>query len=264
MGNGPKAVLIAAVLLLWAGATASATIITFDFNSGHASSPNLASSAGNTGVQSYMNAELLAQLGAGKTVTVTGAQANQSYTGDGHVVGPGNGSTSLTLGNSDGGVQNANANDNFIDNVSGITTIMMTFNFKIYGVSFDFEIFPDGTCKTGIRCGVNQPDLSLFADGNLVFGKILGVQPGNPGAPYLHSPNSGSSNNEQAPQYLGQSGNIALNGVTKLEFVDWPATIGVDNLKVSNQVPEPASIILLGSGLLVSLTLVRRKMRKQQ
>lgn len=239
--------------------TARATTVTFDFNS-----PGLAGNANNAGVQTYLNAQLLAQLGAGNTVAVTGSKADHSYNGDGHVVGPGNGSTSLTLGNSDGGVQNANSKDNFIDNVSGITEIMMTFNFKICGISFDYEIFPDGTCTTGVNCGVNQPDFSVLADGTLVFGKILGVQPGNPGAPYLHSPNSGSVNNERAPQFLGQSGYIPLNGVKKLEFVDWPATIAVDNLKISNQVPEPASIVLLGSSLLVAMTAMRRKTRKQQ
>src|SRR5579859_1035840 len=258
VGKGSKGFLSAAGLfVLAAGVTARATTVTFYFHA-----PNLSRSADNAGVQTYLNAQLLAQLGAGATVAVTGSKADHSYTGDGHVVGPGNGSTSLALGNSDGGVQNANANDNFIDNVSGITEIMMTFNFKSYGISFDFEIFPDRTCQTGVNCGVNQPDFSVVADGNLVFGKILGVQPGNPGAPYLHSPNSGSLNNEHAPQFLGQSGYIPLNGVTKLEFVDWPATIGVDNLKINNQVPEPASIVLLGSGLLVSMAMMRR--RKQQ
>jgi len=99
------------------------------------------------------------------------------------------------------------------------------------------------------------------ADGTPVFGKVLGVQPGNPGASYLHSPNSGSVNNEKAPQYLGTSIYVPLNGVTKLEFVDWPATIGVDNLKTTNQVPEPGSIVVLGSSLLASLPCL--KMRKK-
>jgi len=50
----------------------------------------------------------------------------------------------LTLGTSDAGIQNAIPRDNFIDNVADMTEIVMQFNFKIYGISFDYEIFPDG------------------------------------------------------------------------------------------------------------------------
>ena len=42
----------------------------------------------------------------------------------------------------------------------------------------------------------------------------------------------------------------------KLEFVDWPVTIGVDNLDISTTppvivqaVPEPASMLLMATGL---------------
>jgi hypothetical protein len=44
--------------------------------------------------------------------------------------------------------------------------------------------------------------------------------------------------------------------VNKLEFVDWPVTIGVDNLDIGTTpprdlqaVPEPASMLLMATGL---------------
>src|SRR5712691_2409395 len=68
--------------------------------------------------------------------------------------GAGNGSVSLTLATSDGTTQHLNTKDTFIDNVSSSTAISMTFSgLKIYSVSFDYEIFPDGTCPTGNNCG---------------------------------------------------------------------------------------------------------------
>jgi len=244
------AVMVGASTLL-ASASLRADSVVFDFNS-------LANGAGNSTVQSYMNSK----LGAAGSVVVGGSQASNAYTGDGHVVGPGNGSTSLTLATSDGTTQHLSTKDTFIDNVSSSTEISMTFSgLKIYGVSFDYEIFPDGTCPTGTGCSSNFPDFTFNADGTLVF-NTLGVMPGNPGAPYTHSPASGSSGTERAPQFLGQSGTWSFpNGVTKLEFVDWPATIGIDNLKITTTTPEPATMTLIGVGML-GLTSLRRRLIK--
>ncbi len=247
-----KSVLFAVVLsILGGGISARADTITFDFNS-------LANGAGNSSVQSYMNGV----LGADGTVTVSGSLASNSYTGDGHVVGPGNGSTSLTLGTSDGTTQHLTTHDTFIQNTSSSSKIVMNFSgLQIYSVGFNYEIFPDGTCATGVNCGSNWPDFSFMANGLLIF-ETLGVMPGNSGAPYLHSPNSGASGTEKAPQFLGQSGTIIFqNGVTNLQFVDWPATIGIDNLVVTTNVPEPGSLTLFGTGLLSLFGVVRRRLR---
>lgn len=237
--------LAAAISLLGAGESAHAGSITFDFNA-------LANGANNTSVQTYMNGA----LGGGQSVIVTGSQASTNYNGDGHVVGPGSGGTSLTLGTSDGSTQHLTTNDAFIDNVSSATEITMKFNFKIYSVRFDYEIFPDGTCPTGTNCGSNWPDFTFKADTVQQF-KTMAVMPGNPGAPYLHSPASGGST-ELAPQFLGQSGTWFFpTGVTYLEFMDWPATVGIDNLTIN--VPEPATLLLFAGGFLIFLALPRRR-----
>jgi len=235
-----------AVVLLLAGPSAHAFLITFDFNA-------LSDGASNSSVQTYMRNLITATPGApaGATVTVTGAVAEKNYTGDNHVVGPVSGSTvtAETLGTSDGGVHHNGALDAFIINNSSSTTITMTFNFAIHSLMFDYEIFPDGTCPTS-PCPGNWPDFTFKADGVLQF-QTLGILPGTLGT-YPHSPNSGAVTNEPAPQFLGKTAYLLFpNGVTKLEFIDWPRTIGIDNLTVDPPtVPAPGSLVLMLVGLL--------------
>jgi hypothetical protein len=229
------------------------TSFTFDFN-GVVLNP-VTKTGNNYAVQTYMQGV----LGAAGTVTVTGAVAQQSYNGDGHVVGPivSGQPVSETLGTSNGGVHHNGGYDTFITNVGGATSpndkIIMTFSFPIYSLSFDFEIFPDGSCPDlSGHCGAgnaNLPDLELWAGTSSValVKQWSGAVPASPG--YVHSPSSGSTLNENAPQLLGQSGVFSFpGGVTTLEFVDWPQLIGVDNVQV-NAVPEPSTLLLLGSGL---------------
>jgi hypothetical protein len=227
----------------------------FSFDNG-----SLANGSSDSAIQGYMNSK----LSGGASVVVSGAVASNSYDGDGHVIGPGNGSTSLTLGTSDGGTAHLSTKDLFITNIANSSTeIKMVFTgLSILNVSFDYEIFPDGTCATGHNCGSNWPDFTFDANGNVVF-HTLATQPAN----HSHSPASGSSSTELAPQFLGQSGTINFaSGVSTLEFLDWPATIGIDNLVItydphgpSTPIPEPVSFALAGTGLIGIYFLRRRK-----
>jgi len=271
-------VLIAGLFLL-ASPVVKADTFTFNFNS-------LASGASASAIATYMDGV----MSCSNCVTVTGAVADQTYNGDGHVTGPGNGSKSLTLGTSNGATaSNSNSTvnssyDTFIANTSDSSqqiasaiTIKFT-GVTISNVSFDYEIFPDGTCPqlTHSSCGgyavggiyPNQPDFE-FATGasntpDTAFGTNgtqYGVAPGTTNGTGVHSPNSGSGGTELAPQYIGTFSG-SLSGASQLDFIDWPATIGIDNLVITTTTPEPGSLLLFGSGLIGVAGIIRRKLQK--
>jgi hypothetical protein len=242
-------------LLVGTGSPVSAAPIVFDFNT-------LADGASNTKVQQYMNAVILAELGLANGVTVTGSKAEKNYIGDGFVVGPvvGNAVTALTLGNSDFGIQHPLPYDTFLVNHDSIK-ITMTFAFPIYNASFDYEIFPNGSCENPNdnfpnpkgKCSV-WPDFTFKAGDTTSTSTVLYVTSQDPSLAgyigYTHSPQSGPINQEKAPQLLATSEMFVFPaGVTKLEFYDWPEMIGIDNLTVNQQVPEPGILLLLGVGL---------------
>ena len=239
---------------------AVAGTLTFEFGT-------LSNAATDAQIQSFMNTA----LGANGSVVVKGAVASNSYTGDSHVTGPVTGTrtkhySSYTLAGLDPA-----GHGTFIMNDTGHSSnnILMTFSgFTISSISFDLEIFPDGTC-TALKpssCGgtgnPNQPDLTLLANGSEVE-QWLALTPNKPGSSNginasLYADSPAMHGGETAPQLLGSSGLVTLPAnTTILDFQDWPATIAINNLAVnftppasrSGSVPEPGTFALLGSAL---------------
>ncbi len=292
-----------ALLFFATAAVASATSVTFTFDTQTINGTTingLSDTASIGAIQTYMNQVLSAAGCVGCSVSVTGAAADTTYNGEGNVVG--SGAKSLTLGTSNNATSNssqapsstfdtflANTNDSSQQQASQIT--MKFSGFTINGsASFAYEIFPDGTCPVlnSANCGgnptngiyPNQPDMKFEAGTNsngtdpLVStfgnnGTQYGLTPSSTGADgsSITSPNNPTSSNpELSPQYIGTwSG--SLSNVSELDFIDWPATIGVDNLSVSwntstqqSPVPEPFSVVLLGT--IVGGIALRKKFRK--
>lgn len=296
--NSLKRRLFAVVPLLLTGASAYAGSVTFDFNSlgvttsvnsGNTAAVNAANMAVvQTSIAAYMNTALTNAGCIGCSVTVSGAVVDKTYSGEGFAVGPNNGSgyKSLTLGNTDGANMPAAGGtpnmpsapnttfDSFLANTTdgsyqASQQITMKFSgFMINGsAGFDYEIFPDGSSnqppdfifEAGPNSNGVDPAVSSFGTG----GTQLGVTPSVAGTTYTHSPNSGAGLETNA-QLLGTwSG--SLTNATELDFIDWPATIGMDNMTLSwntppPSVPEPVSIVLLGT--VAAGLLLKKKLRK--
>jgi hypothetical protein len=241
------------LLLLCAMSIAPAALaepVVFDFNSVLLSGSfgnGLGATGGNAPIQTYMNGALAGAGYAGASVTVAGALATSTYAGEGHIPNAGPSLPPRTLGTSNGGVLHGLSSDGFIINnhfgigAASVDRFSLTFsNFKVYSLSFDWEIFPDATCALGSACAsnpanANWPDIGLLVDGVEVWSAKATNTPG------------------LDPQGLGVSPTIYLNGGQVLTFRDWPAEIGIDNLRI-NTAPEPSPLALLalGVGLLVT------------
>jgi hypothetical protein len=195
------------------------------------------------------------------------------------VVGPN--AVPLTLGNSNGATNNGvtpaaygtdnysnmatNPNGSSDNQLSQGIVITLSKGYSFTGTfSFDYEIFPDISCQVlnAANCGgamqnghyPDQPDLAFSASGGRtnVSQSLWGVTPGS-GSVEGSSVKSPDSNDELAPQYIGTSGNFTLNGATTLTFMDWPAAIGVDNLKLVTTTPEPRGYAFILGGLMLVL-----------
>lgn len=245
------------------GGTTPALAFMVDFNG--------VANSSNSSVQTYLNN----LLGNG-FVTVYGATATQTYNGDGFVnkvpSGPYAGQY-MTLGYTDGAtsptdyaapyshLHSTQVLDKFITNAgggpqtphtawgsNGDDKIVFVFRDPIYSISFDWEIFPNGNCNQCAPGSSNYPDFSLRA----------GVQGSATYTNYAASLFPVSAPNGY-PQGLGHFSTTFATGVTRLEFVDWPVMIGIDNLD-PNRVPEPGALSLIGLAL-ASLALIRRRVR---
>jgi hypothetical protein len=205
---------------------ASAAPLVFDFNGVTLSGSHgngLGATGGNTAIRNYMNGVFNGNGFSTSSVNVNGALATATYNGENHVKGP-------TLGTSDGGVTHPGSNDTFIinDNFNvygngAASSFSLSFtNFTVFSLSFDWEIFPDATCPQGSWCAghpgsANWPDIELYADGVLVW-SALATTPAGGGD----------------PQAIGLSGLLNLaSGAHTLTIVDWPAEVGIDNLRIS-------------------------------
>lgn len=242
--------------------SARAADLLFDFNT-------LTSGSNASAIAIYMDNVLGGACAINHNcVTVTGAVADRTYNGENHVVGP-NG-VSRTLGNTDGATDNSSAttattNDTFISNITDQSSqissemiIQFSHGIVLNGeASFDYEIFPDNTCATRYTCGnpLNPPDFTFAENGNTgspIF-TTYGVFPSTTGSDgsSIHSPLSGSGT-EQSAQYIGHWSGTFTN-VTELDFIDWPAAIGVDNIYIGSAVPEPRGEAMLLGGLLLAI-----------
>ena len=263
--------LFTGIFLLLGSAVSARADYFFSFNS-----PGLTEALGNqsNNIAIYMDNAIGGTCATlHNCVSVTpGVAVDQTYNGDGHVVGPGNGSVSLTLGNTDGATaSNSNSvlngsKDNFLSNtddghnqLSQEIQIKFINGFTLNGsISFDFEIFPDAS-----GTALNPPDFTFQAwNGavNLADVTKVGVVPGSAPIGSTVSPNSGSRGTETSPQLIGNWQAGSFSNVTELDFIDWPATIGIDNLKLTST-PEPAAVLLLGT-LIAGLFMFIHKRKK--
>jgi hypothetical protein len=208
----------------------------------------------------------------------------------------------MTNGNAnlDTFIINANGGDRFSFTFSNLPALL--FPGGVSELGFDFEIFPDDQCADSNElsdldnCTSSEhPDFRFYADdgtgdlwddSNQVF-RFWGFQPetscddngrndafnaGQPAghtlvcSPYTDSVDSqdGSPWREKVPQLIGSVFIVLDAPATRFGFRDWPRRIGIDNFHMpTSQTPEPASLFLLGTGLLGIGSQWRKRQQKR-
>jgi hypothetical protein len=116
---------------------------------------------------------------------------------------------------------------------------VFVFKNPIFNLSFDWEVFPNATCNPCSQGSAAYPDFKLWA--GLNNGAKLHDFP----APLFPVSSPKVDSATFLPQGLGHFSTTFATGVTRVEFVDWPVKIGIDNLDPS-RVPEPGTLALLG------------------
>ena len=256
--------LAAAVVAIAVSAPAAAVLIDFE-----GVVLNGSGTGDNTAVQNYLNS----LLGAG-FVTVYGTVADRAYDAEGRVNKPTTGPNAgrpVTLGTTDGATSPTDYThfhpglDTFIRNVGssisgssntpwgsvGNDKFVFVFRDPIFNISFDWEVFPDGTCGSCTN-GPNFPDFELWAGLQGAANPLYTFGPGAPNFPV--NVVSGYA------QGIGTFSAVFPQGVTRVEFVDWPQRIAIDRLDPT-RVPEPGSIALLGLAAVAGLLVTRSRSR---
>jgi hypothetical protein len=195
-------------------------------------------------------AAINAQLPAGDSVTMTGGVATNSYAGEGHVVGNTLAATApghiFIINDSFGiyaGSPNFSPKDSFTISLNG---------FTLSSIKFDYEIFPDASCAYSTSLSscykqgpsnANWPDIGISINGSTTE---------------IWNANATIPSPGKDPQALvfGQIVNFPT-AATSITFWDWPATIGVADIRLN--VPEPGSLALVFAAGLAGLGFSRRK-----
>jgi hypothetical protein len=232
---------------------------------GASNSSGLGATASPDVIGAYMTTVLQAAGYGRASVVTTGGLGTATYVGENYVWGDSLGSSigavvsnpdtkilaeqkPFTVTGSDGFL----INDNFARYGRASSEIKLTFtNFVVDSISYDWEIFPDVTCPNSTKCAA-LPDMSVKANGTLVPGSSFSA---------VKRTIAESNGKVYAPQAIGTIASpLMINGASTLEFFDWPAEIGIDNLRITGHaVPEPASLPLMTTGLLGLGWLLRRR-----